>query len=502
MNIKLTNIGSLKANSNSFTNSKLTYDRSILSTKSINANPFSKKNEEMKMKEFREKFSFNPNRLKEKEDDTRNQSKEEEVKTKEVASIINNFFEDNKTRYARNEDEDEDDPMIIVPVLPITVPRSMRHMFLNENNNNTSFASNTNTNKVDTTADSSTTFSYKHNLGPLSNEKRKEMLNSSFSHFRNRDSFSNSSIFAPNAPPLAYTVNEETIRYEADEEDRAKLAMLQTTQIWSRTNWNDPMLVVEYASDIYGYFYDTEISKDIDPNYADEQQTEVTWKMRGVLIDWVIEIHYLFGLLPETLYLAVNIIDRFLSQRTVALGKLQLVGVTSLYIAAKFEETFCPSLQDFLFITDFAVSKENVLKAERYILEVLGYQLCFPNPMNFLRRLYTEDEHCDVNTRTLAKYFLEVGCVNHTLLSIRPSKLAAASLWLAKKMLSKGKWTSNLTKISGYSPEETRPVVENLLHYLSQPVMHDAFFRKWSAKRYSKASIFVRDWVNRYYVIQ
>jgi hypothetical protein len=284
------------------------------------------------------------------------------------------------------------------------------------------------------------------------------------------------------------------------QETKAKLAMLQTTVSLKEHQWNDPMMVAEYAGEIFGYLYDSEEDTMADPTYALNLQHEVTWKMRSVLVDWVIEIHYLFQLLPETLFLAVNIIDRFLSARTVVLGKLQLVGITSLFIATKFEEMSCPTMQDFLFMTDNAVKEDELIKAERFILQVLDFQLCYPNPMNFLRRLCTDELKCDVHTRTLAKYFMEISCIDHQFIGIRPSKIAAASLWLSKKMLAKGKWNSNYSKICGYAPDELKSTVESMLDYLSQPVTHDAFFKKWSSTKLSKASIFVRDWINRYYI--
>jgi hypothetical protein len=295
-------------------------------------------------------------------------------------------------------------------------------------------------------------------------------------------------------------INPETRQFEREQETRAKLSMLQTTQALKEHQWNDPMIVAEYAGEIFGYLYDTELKVMGDPKYALHLQHEVTWKMRSVLIDWVIEIHYLFQLLPETLFLAVNIIDRFLSLRTVVLGKLQLVGITALYIATKFEEMQCPNMQDFLFMTDNAVKEDELIKAERFILQVLDFNLCYPNPINFLRRVCTEELRCDIHTRTLAKYFLEIACVDHTFIGTRPSKIAAASLWLSRKMLAKGKWNNSFTKVAGYNPEELRPTVESMLDYLSQPVTHDAFFKKWSSVKLSKASIFVRDWINRYYI--
>ena len=60
--------------------------------------------------------------------------------------------------------------------------------------------------------------------------------------------------------------------------------------------------------------------------------------MRGILTDWLVQVHVRFRLMPETLFLCINIIDRFLSVRVVSLAKLQLVGITCLFITAKVEE--------------------------------------------------------------------------------------------------------------------------------------------------------------------
>jgi G2/mitotic-specific cyclin-B, other len=86
--------------------------------------------------------------------------------------------------------------------------------------------------------------------------------------------------------------------------------------------------------------------------------------MRAILIDWLIEVHLKFKLLPETLFLTINLIDRFLEKAVIQRTKLQLVGVTSMLIASKYEEIYAPEVRDFVYITDKAYSKEEILKME------------------------------------------------------------------------------------------------------------------------------------------
>lgn len=169
------------------------------------------------------------------------------------------------------------------------------------------------------------------------------------------------------------------------------------------------------------------------------RQSEVTWKMRSILVDWLIEVHGKFRLLPETIFLAVNIVDRLLSIRTVSLIKFQLVGIVSLFVAAKYEEVVCPSINSFLFMTDGGYTDEELLSAERYILKQIDFNLSYPNPINFLRRISKADGY-DIQTRTVAKYFLEMSVVERKFLAAPPSLIAAAGMWLARKILERGEW--------------------------------------------------------------
>jgi cyclin B len=83
--------------------------------------------------------------------------------------------------------------------------------------------------------------------------------------------------------------------------------------------------------------------------------------MRSILIDWLIEVHFKYKLQSETLFIAVRIIDRYLELEKVPKSRLQLVGVTALLVACKYEEIYPPELKDFVFLTDKAYTKEDML---------------------------------------------------------------------------------------------------------------------------------------------
>ena len=200
----------------------------------------------------------------------------------------------------------------------------------------------------------------------------------------------------------------------------------------------DPSMVSEYVVEIFEYMKKLELTTMPDPNYIDDQK-DLQWSMRSILVDWLIEVHHKFHLLPETLYLTVNIIDRFLSLRVVSLVKLQLVGVAAMFIASKYEEILTPSLSNFIYMADGGYTEEEVLKAERYILQVLDFSLQYPSPMSFLRRV-SKAENYDHQTRTLAKYLMEASLIDNRFLDKTPSLIAAAGLYLARQMLDRGEW--------------------------------------------------------------
>ncbi|KAJ7695488.1 cyclin-like protein [Mycena rosella] len=254
----------------------------------------------------------------------------------------------------------------------------------------------------------------------------------------------------------------------------------------------DPVMVSEYVVDIFNYLKQIELTTMPNPNYM-ASQTELAWKMRGVLNDWLIQLHVRFRLLPETLFLCVNIIDRFLSARVVSLAKLQLVGVTCMFIAAKFEEVVAPSVTQFLECADSSYTEAEILQAERYVLKTLDWNLSYPNPVHYLRRVSKADDY-NLKARTLGKYLLEIGCLEWRLIAAPPSLLAAAAIWLARMALGEENWTPNLAHYSSYPESALLPTANLMLNYVLKPPRHEAFHHKYAGKKFSKASVYMRQW--------
>ena len=240
----------------------------------------------------------------------------------------------------------------------------------------------------------------------------------------------------------ATTVLIPKITLKAKKELAAAKALMEAAKAANEIDdetW-DTTMVAEYGDEIFQYMRELEDKMSPKAHYMDDQ-AEIQWSMRSVLMDWLVQVHQRFGLLPETLYLTCNYIDRFLSRKVVSLGKLQLVGATAIFIAAKYEEINCPSVQEIVYMVDNGYTVDEILKAERFMLSMLGFELGWPGPMSFLRRVSKADDY-DLETRTLAKYFLELTIMDERFVGSPPSFLAAGAHCLSRMMLKKGHWVN------------------------------------------------------------
>merc|ERR1711990_77848 len=155
--------------------------------------------------------------------------------------------------------------------------------------------------------------------------------------------------------------------------------------------------------------------------------------MREILMDWIVEVHMKFDLMPVTLYMTVQIIDRFLSKKQVSRSKLQLVGITAMFIASKFEEIYPPEVRDFVYISDKAYTGEEIIKMERAILNALKFEIVFPSVHSFGKR-FAKVAHLSERTEHIAFYLIDATLQDYNMLKYSPSTIAAAGVNLAERI--------------------------------------------------------------------
>ncbi|GFP98543.1 cyclin-b2-4 [Phtheirospermum japonicum] len=168
----------------------------------------------------------------------------------------------------------------------------------------------------------------------------------------------------------------------------------------------NPLAVTEYIDDLYAHYKRAESSSCIPPNYM-SQQFDINERMRGILIDWLIEVHYKFELMDETLYLTVNLIDRFLAVQSVMRKKLQLVG-------------------------------------EKLMINTLQFNMSLPTPYVFMKR-YLKAAQSDKRLELLSFFIIELCLVEYEMVRYSPSLLAAAAVFTAQCSLSGFKEWSKTT---------------------------------------------------------
>jgi len=253
-------------------------------------------------------------------------------------------------------------------------------------------------------------------------------------------------------------------------------------------DFGDPQCVAEYVNDIYQYFLEKE--KDaVDPYYLNKQ-VEISYKMRAILVDWLVEVHRMFKLIPETLFLAVSMVDRFLSVSMVSKDQLQLLGVTAMFIASKCEEIYAPECMDFVYVSDGACTKQQILKMEQTLLNTLHFNITHPTQLHFLRR-YSKASGSDYLLHTLCKYLIEMSLLDYYLLKCAPSLISAASVYLGRMMVGKGPfWTATLEHYTSYKEAQVRECAGLLNAFLkkSQKLNLKAIKVKYSLEKFGKVS--------------
>ncbi|XP_016457735.1 putative cyclin-B3-1 isoform X1 [Nicotiana tabacum] len=222
--------------------------------------------------------------------------------------------------------------------------------------------------------------------------------------------------------------------------------------------------VTEYVDDIYQYYWVIEAQNQPIKNYM-ETQKEITPQMRGILINWLIEVHLKFDLMQETLFLMVTLLDYYLSLARVKKNDLQLVGLTSLLLASKYEDLFHPRVMDLLSISAESYTRDQMLEMEKDILRKLKFRLNAATPYVFMLRLLKAAQ-ADTRFEHLAFYLIELCLVEYEALNYKPSMLCASAIYVARcTMQMTPAWTPLLGIHGRYQESQFRHCAEMILRF-------------------------------------
>lgn len=260
----------------------------------------------------------------------------------------------------------------------------------------------------------------------------------------------------------------------------------------------DPVDCSDIIDQLYKNYYELEVKYTAKPYLS--RQNDINAKMRAILVDWLVEVHYKFKLQSATLWLCVNILDRYLENAQTIRADLQLVGVSSLLIACKFEEIYPPEVRDCVYITDYAYTREQVLFMESQILRQLDYQICVPTGYHFMTR-YLNSFNATDQIRYLAFYYAERNLQEYDMLTCPPNQFVAAALFAAlnyrpadEPSPATSAWTVELSELTTYAEGDLIQCASTILKHVQEETVTAskrqlvAAKKKYAAERYNDIS--------------
>ena len=225
---------------------------------------------------------------------------------------------------------------------------------------------------------------------------------------------------------------------------------------------------------------------------------------RAILVDYLADLHFKFKLRQETLYVTVGIIDQYLSRTPdFSRTQLQVLGVTALHIAGKYEEIYPPELKNILRVTDSNITKEQVIELEFNILLTLQFGVTFPSAYRFLERFCRLAQATERHFK-LAQYITDSSLLDCALVRERPSRVAACSLYIALNLLQSEEasqsykqtgsvWSHTLVSKTGYRLSDIHDMSRDILQYVKNIENSRCrnFYRKFRDPRFDGVALLI-----------
>ncbi|XP_055029786.2 G2/mitotic-specific cyclin-B1 isoform X1 [Misgurnus anguillicaudatus] len=286
--------------------------------------------------------------------------------------------------------------------------------------------------------------------------------------------------------PVAHTTDKGDVTLGTERKGAAPQAfssLLLDIQDVDSGDTGDAQMCSEYVRDIYNYLQQLEVAMAIRQRYLEGQ--EITGSMRAVALDWLMRVQREFKLREETFFMTVNIVDGFLQNNPVPKRYFQLLCVTAMLIASKYEEIYSPTVGDFAFVTDGTYTCADIRKMERKVLKKLNYSLGKPIAPHFLHRACKVGQ-ASPKEQELAMFLMELAVLDYDLVHVAPSLIAAAAFASSLRILGSGEWSSILQHYTGYKEETLAPVMQGIVRMLEK-VTEECKLQEMKS-RYAKVS--------------
>jgi hypothetical protein len=215
----------------------------------------------------------------------------------------------------------------------------------------------------------------------------------------------------------------------------------------------------QYVEDLQAEIFDhcmrTEVKNLCKSHYFESVQTDVNEKMRAILVDWLVDVHAKFSLSHQTLFMAVNVLDRYLEVTPVPRTQLQLVGIAALFLASKYEEIYPPDLKEFVKCCDNTYTAQQILQVESQAIQLLEFNLVFSSCFHFFE-LFSQKINFEGPGYHLGLYLLYLSTLEFIMAKYRPSIIAMSAIYLSNKFLKLGMWHADLPSVIGGTEQEIK----------------------------------------------
>lgn len=232
------------------------------------------------------------------------------------------------------------------------------------------------------------------------------------------------------------------------------------------------------------------------PNYSNnifkiQDIKNINEKHRAVVVEWLSYVNHHFSLSNETLFLCVNIMDRYISKKIISLDIYQLVGISSYLIASKYEDMEAPSIDDLIYISKNIYSHTDIVSMEKEILTTLNFEIFSVSPYQFFSYFYIISEINKKQLFHLGHLILEICLLNIEIMSCSQSLLAIGAFLIAKKCLEIKGGINSIKFFYNYNEEEIKEIQKKIVLFLSQVVYTDKknlIMEKFERNKYMSVS--------------
>ena len=254
-------------------------------------------------------------------------------------------------------------------------------------------------------------------------------------------------------------------------------------------------LIDDYGNDIFRYlikneklnvcdYSDKDLFKLQDKKYFNE-------KNRSIIFHWLVKNNIKWKLRDDTIFMAMNIMDRYVSKFKSKNSEFQLIAISSYFIASKYEDIYPPYLDELCQICNYIYSNEDIIKKEYEILVGLNFDILYNSSYKYLTFLHSIADKDNLKLLYLAQFMLELSLENIDILEYSQCLRALSALILAKKMLRITKSWNTLRLYYDYNESDVKKVQKKLITLLTQAIKSktkNAIYEKFESSKYKSVS--------------